>query len=395
MQVYEAYLAVKANKGAAGIDSVSLEQFGVNLKGNLYKIWNRMNAGSYFPPPVKGVEIPKADGKMRLLGIPTVGDRIAQMVVKRVLEPLVEPRFHEDSYGYRPGKSALQAVGKARQRCWKENWVIDLDIRGFFDNLDHDLMMKAVKFHCKDKWVHLYIERWLKAPMQIGDDLIGRQKGTPQGGVISPLLANLFMHYAFDEWLRKQAPEIKFERYADDIIIHCSYRKKAEQVLGLVRARLLECGLELHPEKTKIAFCNGSKNPSKYPQIAFDFLGYTFRPRQAIDRQGIFFMGFLPAISNKAGKRLRDEIRSWRIGKYSDRSLKDIALKINAKVRGWRNYYGAYYPTALASVLAEIEKDLIQWAKRKFKSLRGRTKRAKKWLSDVAKREPNLFEHWK
>jgi RNA-directed DNA polymerase len=190
--VWEAYQRVKANRGSAGVDAQSIQDFEVDLKDNLYKLWNRMASGSYFPPPVRRVEIPKKDGGLRPLGIPTVSDRIAQMVVKMMFEPEVEPYFHPDSYGYRPGKSAIQAVGMVRGRCWRYNWVVDLDIRGFFDNMDHDLLMRAVRKHTDCKWIRLYIERWLKAPVQMGDgSLVNRDKGTPKGGVISPLLVEV------------------------------------------------------------------------------------------------------------------------------------------------------------------------------------------------------------
>lgn len=257
--VMAAWERVKANKGAFGVDEESIEDFESNLKDNLYKIWNRLSSGTYFPPPVRAVEILKSDGRKRLLGIPTVSDRVAQGVVKSYLEAMVESKFHEDSYGYRPGKSALDAVGIARKRCWRQDWCIDLDIKGFFDNLDHELMMKAIKFHTHEKWVHLYAERWLKAPLQREDgELIKREKGTPQGGVISPLLANIFMHHAFDDWMKRRFPNIKFERFADDILTHCSSLRQAKKVLEEIRVRLKECGLELHPEKTKIVYCKDS-----------------------------------------------------------------------------------------------------------------------------------------
>ena len=280
--VWEAYLKVKANHGAAGVDGESLAAFEKDLKNNLYKIWNRMSSGSYFPPPVRVVEIPKASGGLRLLGIPTVGDRVAQMVVKMHLEPLVEPHFHPDSYGYRPGKSALDAVATARQRCWRYGWVIDLDIRGFFDNLDWELVLKAVRHHVQAPWILLYIERWLKAPAQKQDgSQEARTKGSPQGAVISPLLANLFLHYAFDAWMQRTYPDIPFERYADDVIIHATSQAQAEQVLAAVRQRLRECRLELHPEKTRIVYCPDSDRKGQHEHIQFDFLGYTFRPRRA------------------------------------------------------------------------------------------------------------------
>jgi RNA-directed DNA polymerase len=253
-EVMSAWERVKANKGTYGVDKESIEDFEINLKDNLYKLWNRMSSGTYFPPPLRGVAIPKRDGKkgIRMLGIPTVTDRIAQAVVKSHLESIVEPKFHEDSYGYRPGKSALEAVGVARQRCWREDWCIDLDIKGFFDNLDHELMMKAVKHHTDQKWIHLYVERWLKAPLQTEEGgLIERKSGSPQGSVVSPLLANLFMHHGFDEWMRKNYPTIRFEGYADDIITHCRSQEEAEKILEAIKERLKECGLEINPGKTK------------------------------------------------------------------------------------------------------------------------------------------------
>lgn len=312
--VWNAYKLVKANRGAAGVDGQSLSAFEKDLKGNLYKIWNRMSSGSYVAPPVRLVEIPKGDGRMRPLGIPTVGDRIAQTVAKMVLEPMVEPQFHPDSYGYRPGKSALDAVAAARQRCWRMDWVIDLDISAFFDNLRHDLVMKAVAHHTDLKWLHLYVERWLKAPLQLKDGTLkDRTAGTPQGGVVSPLLANLFMHYAFDDWLKRHYPDVPFERYADDALIHCRSKAQAEQLLGAVRERLRQCGLELHPTKTKLVYCKDDDRRGTFEPHCFDFLGYTFQPRRAKNRHGKFFVSFLPAISNKAAKAVRQTIRDWRL----------------------------------------------------------------------------------
>jgi RNA-directed DNA polymerase len=300
-EVWEAYVRVKSNQGAAGLDGQSIEEFERDLKKNLYRIWNRMSSGSYFPPPVRTVKIPKAKGGERTLGIPTVADRIAQMVVKNRLEAVVDPLFLPASYGYRPKKSALEAVGQARQMCWAYDWVCDLDIKGFFDNLDHDLMMRAVKKHAKEKWVVLYIERWLKAPAQDeAGNLLKRERGTPQGGVISPLLANLFLHYALDLWMRRKWKHLPFERYADDIIVHCRAKWEAELVRVGVTARLNECGLELHPEKTKIVYCKDVNRKESHPNEKFDFLGYTFRPRTAVNRKGKLFCSFSPAISKKA-----------------------------------------------------------------------------------------------
>ena len=333
--VWEAYERVKANKGAAGVDEESIEEFEKNLKDNLYKLWNRMSSGSYFPPPVRIVEIPKGDGKMRKLGIPTVSDRIAQMVVKLYLEPGIDPHFHPDSYGYRPGKSAIAAVGVARERCWRQDYVIDLDIKGFFDNLDHELVMKAVRKHTDSKWMLLYIERWLKAPAQDGEGkLIHRTTGTPQGGVISPLLANLFLHYAFDEWMKRNYPQNPFERYADDAVVHCKTEAEANELRKVIEERLANCKLELHPEKTKIVYCKDDDRRKRYPNEKFDFLGYTFRARRSKNRRGKHFINFTPAVSNKAKKKMTSTMRSWGMHLRSDKTLVDLSRMFNPIIRG-------------------------------------------------------------
>ena len=395
--VWDAYKKVKANRGAAGVDGQSLAAFEKDLKNNLYKLWNRMSSGSYFPPPVRLVEIPKGNaGATRPLGIPTVSDRIAQMVVKLMLEPLVEPHFHEDSYGYRPGKSALDAVGVTRQRCWRYDWLIDLDIQGFFDNLDWDLVLRAVRHHTDIPWIRLYVERWLRAPVQHED---GRQeertKGSPQGSVISPLLSNLFMHYAFDEWLRRNHPSTPFARYADDAVVHARSLAEAEQLLASIRERLAECGLELHPEKTKIVYCQDDDRRGTHEHTSFDFLGYTFRPRRAKNRWGKLFISFLPGVSNKAAKSIRSKIRSWRIGATrNNQSLEEIARFVNPFVRGWVNYYGRYYPSALTPVLRSLQRSLVYWVRRKFKRFRRHQRQAEHWLGQVAQREPDLFVLW-
>ncbi len=395
-EVWEAYKKVRANQGAAGVDGQSIADFEADLSNNLYKIWNRMSSGSYFPPPVRLVEIPKATGGLRPLGIPTVADRVAQMVVKMHLEPLVEPCFHADSYGYRPGKSALDAVATARQRCWRSDWVIDLDIKGFFDNLDHDLVMKAVRHHDKTPWVLLYIERWLKAPVQRQDgSQQERTKGSPQGAVISPLLANLFLHHAFDTWMRRNYPDVQFERYADDVIVHAKSKAQAEQLLEAIRARRAECGLELHPEKTKIVYCQDSDRKGQHEHIQFDFLGYTFRPRRAKNYRGKPFVSFLPGVSNKAGKAIRATIRDWRLAATRNhQSLEDLARLVNPSVSGWVNYYGRFYRSALTPVLRHLERALVRWACRKYKRFRGHVTRAAHWLGRVARRDPNLFVLW-
>jgi len=395
--VWDAYKKVKANRGAAGVDGQSLVDFEKDLKGNLYKIWNRMSSGSYFPPPVRLVEISKGNtGQTRPLGIPTVSDRIAQMVVKLMFEPHVEPHFHPDSYGYRPGKSALDAVGVTRQRCWRRDWVIDLDIKGFFDNLDWDLVMRAVRHHTDVPWILLYVERWLRAPVQHADGrLEERTKGSPQGSVISPLLSNLFMHYAFDEWLRRNFADVQFARYADDTVVHAHSRKEAEALLAAIRQRLVECSLELHPEKTKIVYCQDDDRRGTHEHTSFDFLGYTFRPRRAKNRWGKLFISFLPGVSNRAANSIRATIRSWRIGATrNNQSLEEIATFVNPFVRGWVNYYGRYYPSALTPVLRSLERSLVYWVRRKFKRFRYHQRRAVHWLGRVAQREPQLFTLW-
>lgn len=394
--VWEAYERVKANKGAAGVDGQSLAEFEKDLKGNLYKIWNRMSSGCYFPPPVRLVEIPKADGKMRPLGIPTVADRIAQMVAKMTLEPLVEPKFHQDSYGYRPARSALDAVGTARKRCWKMDWVIDLDIRDFFGSLDHELMMKAVKYHTDLKWLHLYVDRWLKAPLQVADGTLKeRTSGTPQGGVVSPLLANLFMHYAFDAWMERTFPDVPFERYADDGLVHCVSLDQAKLVLEKIRERLKECGLELHPIKTKIVYCKDSNRRGNYELQSFDFLGYTFRPRRAEGRDGRMFVSFIPAISNKAAKSIRATIRGWKLAKgWNTYSLEDVAKFVNPYIRGWLNYYGRFHRSKCLKILAHLNLVLATWAKRRYKRFNGSWQQAFEWLERIAKRDGALFVLW-
>ena len=394
-EVWEAYKRVKANKGAAGVDEQSIEDFEKRLKKNLYKIWNRMSSGSYLPPPVRTVKIPKANGGERKLGIPTVSDRIAQQVVKSRLEPEVDRLFHADSYGYRPGKSALDAVGKARERCWRYDWVVDLDIKGFFDNLDQTLLMRAVTKHAKDQWQVLYIERWLKAPVQEEDGkLIPREKGTPQGGVISPLLANLFLHYAFDRWITVKYPHVPFERYADDVIVHCKTETEAQEVRAAIGARLGECGLELHPEKTKIVYCKDEDRRRRYPNEKFDFLGYAFQARRSKNRKGKFFINFSPAVSNKAATAIRAEIRSWSLPQRSDKAIEDLSRMFNPVVRGWIRYYGRYYPSALYPTMRQLDRDLALWAKRKYKKLRRHLRRATHWIARISRRAPELFAHW-
>ena len=395
-QVWEAYLIVKANKGAAGIDKQSVEDFEKDLKNNLYKIWNRLSSGSYFPPPVRRVDIPKSNGQTRPLGIPTVSDRIAQMVIKKSLEPLVEPHFHEDSYGYRPNKSALDAIAQTRKRCWRDDWVLDMDIRGFFDALNHDLVMKAVSKYTQCKWILLYIKRWLKADVILPNgEVLQRMQGTPQGGVISPLLANIYLHVAFDKWMRREYPNIHFERYADDIVVHCRSLKQLGFIERKIRARLTQCKLMLCSEKTKIVYCKDSNRSGHYPIQSFDFLGYTFRPRSVRDRDGTFFVSFAPAVSRKALKAMRQKIKAHPLmkGCYS-LDIEELAKAINPIIRGWINYYGKFNKSSMSSLYDYINTKLIRWVRRKYKHLQRRKWRASRWLRDLYKQNPVLFAHW-
>ena len=395
--VWDAYLAVKANKGSAGIDRQTIEDFDIDLKGNLYKIWNRLSSGSYFPPPVRRVDIPKSNGELRPLGIPTVSDRIAQMVVKNSLEPLVEPHFHDDSYGYRPGKSALDAIGQARQRCWRDDWVLDMDIRGFFDALDHKLVMKAVSRFTQCVWTLLYIERWLKAEVILPDgERLQRTQGTPQGGVISPLLANIFLHLVFDKWMQDEFPHIHFERYADDIVVHCRSQKQLEFIERRIKARLTQCKLELCTEKTKIVYCKDSNRTGGYANQSFDFLGYTFRPRSTRDSNGKFFVSFAPAVSRKALKAMRLKIRNHPLVKGCfSLSIEELASVINPLLQGWINYYGKFRKSSMSTIYDYINGKLIKWARRKHKNLQRRKWRAGRWLRGLYLQNPTLFAHWR
>jgi len=394
--VMEAFERVKANKGAAGVDGESIAAFEENLKDNLYTIWNRMSSGSYFPPPVRMVEIPKKGGGTRMLGVASVSDRVAQTVVKLYLEPKIEPHFCEDSYGYRPGKSALDAVGKARERCWQYDWCLDLDIQKFFDTIDRDLLMRAVRKHTDCPWILLYIERWLKAPLQMSNsEQRVMERGVFQGNVISPLLANLFLHYALDIWLKRKFPNIPYERYADDAVVHCRSYAQAKYLWEKIDERLTECGLRLHPEKTKIVYCKDGKRQGSYQHEKFNFLGYTFRARRVKNHRGELFVGFGPAISNDAKKSIRQTIRKWSVHLRSDKELEDIAHMFNAVLQGWINYYGKYYKSEMYPIFQHLNCILARWATRKYKKFRNHRRRAQHWLGKIAQREPKLFAHWR
>ena len=394
--VYEAYRAVRSNRGAAGVDGQTIEEFEEDLGCNLYKIWNRMSSGSYFPPPVRAVTIPKkSGGGERILGVPTVGDRIAQMVVKQLIEPDLDPVFLPDSYGYRPGKSALDAIGFTRKRCWEYDWVLEFDIRGLFDNLPHDLLMEAVRKHVQCKWALLYIERWLTAPMEKDGVLIERSRGTPQGGVISPILSNLFLHYAFDLWMTRAHPDLPWCRYADDGLVHCRSEEEARLVMGTLQTRLAECGLEIHPTKTKIVYCKDSNRKGSYPNVKFDFLGYCFRPRKAENsRTAKVFCSFLPAVSATALKSMRDTIRELGVRHQTHVSMSDIAEQLNPLLRGWIAYFGRYTPSALAPILNYVNATLRAWMMRKFKRYMGHKTKAGRFLQKLGRERSDLFIHW-
>ena len=394
-EVWDAWLKVKGNQGAPGVDGQSLAAFEADLKNNLYRIWNRMASGSYVPPPVKAVEIPKEHGEgTRMLGVPTVADRVAQTVVAARVEAKVEPIFHSDSYGYRPNRSALDAVRTCRTRCWKYDWVIDLDIRKFFDSVPWDLVVKAVEAHTDDPWVVLYVKRWLAAPIQHPDGTLQeRDRGTPQGSAVSPVLANLFMHYAFDRWLTRTFPTVAFARYADDAVVHCSSRRQAEQVLAALHGRMAVVGVQLHPDKTRIVYCRDSNRREDFPHTSFTFLGYTFRPRAARRANGVKFTGFVPAISKTALKRISQQVRSWRLHRQTGRTAAELARLINPVVRGWMAYYGAFYRSALYPLLHRINTYVLRWIMAKYRKLRT-WKHALRAMRDAIRRQPRYFAHW-
>lgn len=390
--VWEAWRQVRANKGAAGVDGQDLDLFEADLKSNLYRIWNRMSSGTWFPPPVRAVETPKPHGDgVRLLGVPTVADRVAQTVAAMFLEPLVEPRFHQDSYGYRPGKSAHDALAVCRERCWRYDWIIDLDVQKFFDEVPWDLTVKAVEAVTDSRWVLLYVRRWLAAPLQHPDGtLVERTKGTAQGSAISPTLANLFMHYAFDAWMARNFPDCPWERYADDSVVHCKSKQQAEYVLAAIAERMTEVGLSLHPEKTRVVYCKDGQRRGEHEHTSFSFLGHTFRARKARAKGGGYFTAFLPAISPEALKAKGDRLREMRIHRQTGLSLEDLARWLNPIVAGWMNYYGRFYRSALYPLLRRVNAYLRRWAAKKYKRLRTH-RRFKRWWNGMLDRNPGLL----
>ena len=392
--VLEAFNRVKANGGIYGIDEQTIQEYEQDLKNNLYKLWNRMSSGTYFPKPVKAVAIPKKNGGQRILGIPTVEDRVAQMVAKLYLEPEVETIFYEDSYGYRPNKSAIEAIEITRKRCWKYEWVLEFDIKGLFDNIRHDYLIKLVQRHTKEKWITIYVERWLKTPFKMKDGILKeRTAGTPQGGVISPVLANIFMHYTFDRYMSEQFKNIPWCRYADDGVCHCVSLKQAKYLKKRLKERFAQCGIEMNMDKTRIVYCKEFDRKEEYENVAFDFLGYTFRQRAIKTRAGKIKTGFAPAMSSKAQKAIKREIRSWNLQKQTSLSISEISEKYNSKIQGWINYYSHFYKSEMRGILRYVNKCLIKWVMRKYKNQNSEMQ-ARKWLQRVAENDVKLFAHW-
>jgi RNA-directed DNA polymerase len=397
-QIWEAWKCVKANSGAAGVDRESIESFQKDLSKNLYKIWNRMSSGSYMPPPVLAVDIPKKSGGTRTLGVPAVSDRVAQTVVKLAIEPKLEEIFLPDSYGYRPNRSAHDAIAVTRKRCWESDWVLEFDIKGLFDNIPWDLLIKAVRCHIDCKWILLYIERWLKAPMQTSDGVIvERIKGTPQGGCVSPILSNLFLHYCFDLWITRKFPSLKWCRYADDGLLHCKSRKQAEFVLKELSKRMKECGLQLNLDKTRIVYCRDSRRRQKEDLNSFDFLGFRFQTRTARNKaDGHLFDTFSPSVSATAMKTMRQTVKhGWKLNSLQHLSIQEVAKQVNPVIQGWISYYGRFNIWALKPLVNHINKRLLIWVKNKHRKLRDRETAAWNWLKCVYDADPNLFAHWK
>jgi RNA-directed DNA polymerase len=394
--VWQAYEKVKRNQGASGVDGQSLAEFETGLQGNLYKIWNRMSSGTYFPPAVRAVEIPKAHGAgTRVLGVPTVADRVAMTVAATYLETRAEPRFHPDSYGYRPGRSPLDAVAVCRERCRKYDWAIDCDVQKFFDSVPWELIVKAVEAVTTESWLLLYVRRWLAVPLQQADGTLAeRHAGTPQGSPLSPVLANLFMHYAFDTWIAREHPGVVFERFADDIVVHCKTRRQAEQVAAAISGRLGELGLRLHPDKTKIVYCKDGRRRGSHEHTSFDFLGFTFRAREARAKDGCKFLSFLPAMSQTAMKAKSAGLRAMRIHRRTTWTLNELARWLNPVVGGWMNYYGRFYRSAMAPLLRRVNTYMKRWAWLKYKRLRSH-KMFQRWWAGLRKRAPMMLAQWK
>ena len=391
-QVHDSYVKVKQGGKATGVDSETISDFEKKIETNLYLIHNRLSSGSYHPPAVRTVEIPKGEGKTRKLGIPTLRDKIAQHVVKDEMEKQIEPLFHANSYGYRPLRSAKDALQKVKENCRRYDWVIDMDIKSFFDEIDHELMLKALSHVVKEKWVITYVSRWLKAP---SEDATGHQqertKGTPQGGVISPLLANLFLHYSFDLWMSKHYAHIRFVRYADDIIVHCSTQQEAQSVLTSIKARLSEVKLQVNEEKTKIVYCKDLWRKEHHTEIQFGFLGFSYQPRKTNGYGKYPYLTFTPAISNENQTKIKKVIREIFSRRAQSDELITIAKILNPKIRGWTNYYGNFYNRPLIRTLNKIDTCLIKWLMIKHKIL---YRKAYSKLKSIRVKQPFLFAHW-
>ena len=393
--VAKAYQKVRKGGKAVGIDQQSWADFDKEPERNLYVIWNRLASGSYHPQPVREVEIPKKDGSKRKLGIPTLRDRIAQQVVKDYMEKRIDKLFHENSYGYRPLKSAHQAIEQVRQNTFGFDWVLDMDISKFFDEVDHDLTLKAVSHVMEEKWVLMYVERWLKMPVQKQDGTVEPKqgKGTPQGGVISPLLANLYLHFAMDKWLSNHYHTVRFVRYADDVVIHCSTHQQAEQVKEALINRLAEVKLKVNESKTHIAYCKDYRRKESHEKVKFEFLGFSYQPRaRKSKRDGKNFMAFTAEISQTNKKRIIQTIRELGVWRDTRVEIQSIAAQLNAKLRGWINYYGLYSKRSLRIALVKVEERLVKWLKKKHKA---GTRKARAKLKVIRRENPELFYHWR
>lgn len=388
VMVWEAYKKVRANKGAAGIDEVSWQHFDKEVSSQLYKLWNRLTSGSYFPKPVRQVSIPKSAGGVRKLGIPTIADRIAQQVVRTYLERIVEPYFHQNSYGYRRGKSQHDAVEKAMSNAMTNDWVIDLDIKSYFDTIDHELLLKAVSHYCKEEWVLMYTTRWLTAGIVQQDGVYTDSlTGTPQGGVISPLLSNIFLHVVFDKWMEKHHPEKPFERYADDIVVHCKTEKQTQYVLRMIVKRLSTCKLRVNESKTKIVNLRGTTE-KKYAR-SVDFLGFSLRPIWSKTSKGnkLLVTSF---ISKASVTRVLRKFRSYGIHKWR-KPIEAIAAKLQPVIRGVMNYYCKIWSSHTRYVWQQLNARLLKWVKWEKGLYK---KAATKWLQTRYREKPNLFAHW-
>jgi group II intron reverse transcriptase/maturase len=386
--VWQAYQKVKSNKGSFGVDRMDWDALDRRLKSHLYKLWNRLSSGSYFPEPVREVAIKKKSGGVRKLGIPTLLDRIAQEVVKAHLERIVEPQFHDSSFGYRLKRNCHQAVEKATNNAFMHCWAIDLDIQSFFDTMDHTLLMKAVAHYCSDKWVLMYVQRWLKAGVVQQDGCyVDKVTGTPQGGVISPLLANIFLHVTFDKWMEQHHGRKPFERYADDIVVHCKTERQAQYLLKEIKQRFTNCKLKVHEGKTKIVNIRASSE-QKYKK-SFDFLGFTIEPHYTKVKGGEKRILPRNAISKKSVSGVLEKFK----GIHKRRvSIEVLAQELNPVIRGVINYYCKFWNYHTHALWHQLNKRLQKWVKWE-KGLY--TMASARWLKHNYGNRPGLFAHWR